>query len=151
MTTTTPHPEIEPESPSLEEIPRDECLKLLASSPVGRLAVGLPGAPPLVVPVNYVLDGEIVVFRSDPGEKVVQLRGSPVSFQIDQIDPSRRTGWSVLVQGVAYAATKREIEHLDVDPWAPGEKSQWVRIVPASITGRRIRLVDVQRGDTGYL
>jgi nitroimidazol reductase NimA-like FMN-containing flavoprotein (pyridoxamine 5'-phosphate oxidase superfamily) len=139
------------ENRSLEEIPRDECLKLLASCPVGRLAVGLPGAPPLVVPVNYMLDGEIVVLRSDPGEKVVQLRGSPVSFQIDQIDPSRRTGWSVLVQGVAYAATKTEIEHLDVDPWAPGEKSQWVRIVPASITGRRIRLVDIQRGDTGYL
>ena len=130
----------EPERPSLQHIPRDECLKLLASLPVGRLAIASPGAPPLVVPVNYVLDGEIVVFRSDPGEKVLLLRGSPVSFQIDQIDASSRTGWSVLVQGVAYEATPREVEHLRIEPWAPGEKSHWVRIVPASITGRRIQL-----------
>jgi nitroimidazol reductase NimA-like FMN-containing flavoprotein (pyridoxamine 5'-phosphate oxidase superfamily) len=141
----------EPERSSLEEIPREECLKLLGSFPVGRLAVGLPGAPPLVVPVNYVLDGEIVVFRSDPGEKIFQLRGSAVSFQIDQIDPSRRTGWSVLVQGVAYEATPAEVGHLHVEPWAPGEKSHWVRIVPASITGRRIRLLEIGRNDKGYL
>jgi nitroimidazol reductase NimA-like FMN-containing flavoprotein (pyridoxamine 5'-phosphate oxidase superfamily) len=119
--------------------------------PVGRLAIASPGAAPLVVPVNYVLDGEIVVFRSDPGEKVLLLRGSPVSFQIDQIDPFRRTGWSVLVQGVAYEATPREIEHLHIDPWAPGEKSHWVRIVPASITGRRIQLPELRRDSKGYL
>jgi nitroimidazol reductase NimA-like FMN-containing flavoprotein (pyridoxamine 5'-phosphate oxidase superfamily) len=136
---------------SLDEIPREECLALLASMPVGRLAVASPGAPPLVVPVNYVLDGEIVVFRSDPGEKVIQLRGSPVSFQIDQIDPSRRTGWSVLVQGVAYEATPHEVEHLHVEPWAGGQKSHWVRIVPASITGRRIRLAEIRRDSRGYL
>ena len=141
----------EPESSSLEEIPREECLKLLASFPVGRLALGLTGAPPLVVPVNYVLDGEIVVFRSDPGEKIFQLRGSPVSFQIDQIDPSRRTGWSVLVQGVAHEATTKEIDHLHLDPWAPGEKSHWLRILPKSITGRRIRLLDIGRDSKGYL
>ena len=130
----------EPENVSLQHIPRDECVKLLATMPIGRLAIASPGASPLVVPVNYVLDGEIVVFRSDPGEKVLLLRGSQVSFQVDQIDASRHTGWSVLVQGVAYEATPREIEHLHLEPWAPGEKSHWVRIVPAAITGRRIEL-----------
>jgi nitroimidazol reductase NimA-like FMN-containing flavoprotein (pyridoxamine 5'-phosphate oxidase superfamily) len=141
----------EREESSLEDMSREECLTLLASMPVGRLAVASPGAPPLVVPVNYVLDGEIVVFRSDAGDKIRQLRGSPVSFQIDQIDPSRRAGWSVLVQGVAYEATPHEIEGLRPEPWTPGEKSHWVRIVPASITGRRIQLAEIRRDGRGYL
>ena len=141
----------EAESSTLEPIPRDECLSLLAAMAVGRLAIASPGAPPLVVPVNYVLDGEVVVFRSDPGEKIFLLRGSPASFQIDQIDPSRRTGWSVLVQGAAYEATPGEVEHLHIEPWAPGEKSHWVRIVPASITGRRITLPELRRDEKGYL
>jgi uncharacterized protein len=141
----------EAQSSSSEPIPRDECLSLLAAMAVGRFAVASPGAPPLVVPVNYVLDGDVVVFRSDAGEKVLLLRGSPASFQIDQIDPSRRTGWSVLVQGAAYEATPREVEHLHIEPWAPGEKSHWVRIVPASITGRRIELPELWRDEKGYL
>jgi nitroimidazol reductase NimA-like FMN-containing flavoprotein (pyridoxamine 5'-phosphate oxidase superfamily) len=140
-----------PERSALEDIGREECLRLLASVPVGRLAIGVPGAPPFVVPMNYVLDGETVIFRSDPGEKLVQLRGNPVSFQADQIDPGTRTGWSVLVQGIAHQATAAEIERLRLEPWAPGAKEHWVRIVPWSITGRRITLVDARRGRDGYL
>jgi nitroimidazol reductase NimA-like FMN-containing flavoprotein (pyridoxamine 5'-phosphate oxidase superfamily) len=140
-------------SPSaLEDIGREECVRLLATVPVGRLAIGVPGAPPFVVPVNYVLDGESIVFRSDPGEKIVQLRGNPVSFQVDQIDFVAHTGWSVLIQGVAHQATVAEIEQLQLEPWAPGEKAHWVRIVPWAITGRRITVVDVRRrGGDGYL
>ena len=136
---------------TLEAISRDECLALLAGGVVGRLALAVPGAPPLVVPVNYILDGDVIVFRSDPGEKVLQLRGNPVSFQLDQIDPYRRTGWSVLVQGVAYEATPHEMGDLTVEPWAPGEKSHWVRIVPAAITGRRIVLPELPLSRAGYL
>lgn len=135
----------------LEDIPREECLRLLAMFSVGRLAVATPEASPLVVPVNFVLDRDVVVFRSDAGEKIFQLRGNRVSFQIDQIDPSSRTGWSVLVQGVAYEATPAEVEHLRLEPWAPGDKAHWVRILPDAITGRRIQLVTVQRDARGYV
>lgn len=136
---------------SLEEIPREECLDLLDACPVGRLAVALPAAPPLVVPINFLLDGDVIVFRTDPGEKLLQLRGSPVSFEVDQIDFLRRTGWSVLVQGVAYEATPTEIEHLMLETWAPGEKAHWVRIVPAIITGRRIQLPQLPTDDRACL
>lgn len=136
---------------ALDELPRDECLQLLGARSVGRLAVALPDSSPLVVPVNFLLDDDIVVFRSDVGTKLSALRQQPVSFQIDEIDPFHRTGWSVLVQGVAYEATPAEVEHLFVEPWAPGEKTQWVRIVPASITGRRIRLAELPVDTRGYL
>jgi nitroimidazol reductase NimA-like FMN-containing flavoprotein (pyridoxamine 5'-phosphate oxidase superfamily) len=141
----------EEESASLEEIPREECLELLNTCPVGRFAVATPGAPPLVVPVNYLLDGDVILFRTDPGEKVFQLRGSPVSFQIDQIDPHRHTGWTVLVQGVAYEATPKEIEHLALETWAPGDKTHWIRIAPGAITGRRIRLPQLPTDGRAYL
>ena len=125
---------------SLDEIPRDECLRLLAAQLVGRLAVVVRDGPPLVVPVNFVLDGEVVVFRSDLDEKLRALRRNPASFQVDDVDEVNRTGWSVLVQGTAQEATTAEVQHLFLEPWAPGERDHWVRLVPTGITGRRIRL-----------
>ena len=83
------------------ELSREECFELLASQPVGRLAVASPDGPPLVVPVNYRLDGEAIVFRSDQGLKVRLLRQAPVSFEVDFIDWQHRTGWSTKSEGSA--------------------------------------------------
>jgi uncharacterized protein len=137
-------------APSLEEIPKAECLQLVAAFSVGRFAVAVPGSPPLVVPVNYLLDGDVIVFRSDPGSKITGLRQQPASFQIDLIDPHQRTGWSVLLQGVAYEATRTEIEHLELAPWV-GDREHWVRLVPTTVTGRRIRLAEIAADGRGYL
>jgi nitroimidazol reductase NimA-like FMN-containing flavoprotein (pyridoxamine 5'-phosphate oxidase superfamily) len=134
----------------LEEIDREQCLELVGSVSVGRIAVALPGGPPLVVPVNYVLDVDVVVFRSDPGSKLLALREQPVSFQVDAVDPIRRTGWSVLIQGVAREVTRNEIMHLAVESWA-GATRHWIRVLPAAITGRRIRMVDFPVQTEGYL
>jgi nitroimidazol reductase NimA-like FMN-containing flavoprotein (pyridoxamine 5'-phosphate oxidase superfamily) len=136
---------------ALAELSPEECLQLLAAFSIGRLAVAVPDSPPLVVPVNYVLDGDVVVFRSDAGSKLSALRQHPVSFQLDSIDPLHRTGWSVLIQGIAYEATSHEIAHLNISPWAPGEKSHWVRILPAIITGRVISFADEPGSSRGYL
>ncbi|MGH9178971.1 MAG: pyridoxamine 5'-phosphate oxidase family protein [Acidimicrobiales bacterium] len=136
---------------SLEELSRDECIRLLAARRVGRLAVAVPDAAPFVVPVNYLVDGEVVVFRSGGGSKLRALRGTPVAFQIDDIDPLRRTGWSVLIRGRAYESTRWETEHLELDAWAPGEKSHWVRVVPDAISGRRITRGDGSVDLGGYL
>ena len=140
-----------PDEPSLEELSREECLSLLATYPVGRIAVSRPDAGPLVVPVNFILDGEVVVFRSDLGSKIEAVRTGPVSFQLDQIDPFRHTGWSVLVEGIAYEATPSEVEHLALEPWGPGEKAHWVRLLPKTISGRRIKLPELRRDPRGYL
>jgi uncharacterized protein len=123
----------------LEELDRDECLRLLATEPVGRVAVGWPGQAPLVLPVNHVLAGGAVVFRTGHGDKLRGLGQGPVSFEVDTYDPATRTGWSVLVHGIADRAQPEDVAHLELEPWAPGDKEVWVRIVPAIITGRRVR------------
>lgn len=136
---------------TLEELAREDCLAFLGASVVGRLAVAVPGEAPLVVPVNFVLDGDTVVFRSDEGSKVAALRLGPVAFEADFVDPVHRTGWSVLVRGVGYEATPWEIGHLGLESWVRGAKVHWVRIVPASITGRRIRPAEAVLDVRGYL
>ena len=124
---------------TLDELDHDECLHLVSSLSVGRVAVAAEGAPPLVVPVNYVLDGEVIVFRSGAGSKLHALRDEPISFQVDLIDPVHHTGWSVLIRGIAYEAAAREVAHLKIEPWPPGAKHHWIRLLPTSVTGRRIR------------
>jgi uncharacterized protein len=96
-----------------------------------------------VFPVNFVLDRQMVVFRTDAGTKLdAACHGSRVAFEIDGTDTAARTGWSVLVRGEAIEVTDpAELARLRkrrLDPWAPGDKAQFVRILPAALTGRRI-------------
>jgi nitroimidazol reductase NimA-like FMN-containing flavoprotein (pyridoxamine 5'-phosphate oxidase superfamily) len=140
-----------PPTPAFEEIDRDECLTLLASLSVGRVAVTVEGDAPLVVPVNYRVDGDVVVFRTGRGTKLIATGTGPISFQVDLIDPLHHTGWSVLVRGRAYVATHWEVEHLELEPWAGADKPHWVRLVPHAITGRRIQLPQVDLDPRGYL
>ena len=142
------------EEAALETLDREECLRLLATQNVGRIAVAEAGLAPHVVPVNYVMLGDSVVFRSDRGTKLRLLVTEPVSFEVDFADPFHRTGWSVLVQGLAYQASDWEMEQEDLhlEPYAPGKKSSWVRLVPQTITGRRVRLPEGPGPDPrGYL
>ena len=136
----------------LDELSREECFELLRTQPVGRFAVAQGEAPPHVVPVNYILDGENVIFRSGPGTKLALVAGGVVSFQVDSIDPVRREGWSVLIGGRAYQSFAHEIDHLRLDSYAAGEKGRWVRIEPDIVTGRRIRPQELTASDSrGYL
>lgn len=52
---------------SFDELHVEDCLRLLETQPVGRLAINRIDDGPLVVPVNYVLDGDTIVFRIRPG------------------------------------------------------------------------------------
>jgi nitroimidazol reductase NimA-like FMN-containing flavoprotein (pyridoxamine 5'-phosphate oxidase superfamily) len=122
----------------LEELTKAECLALLVEHSVGRVAVIASDGLPMVVPVNYVMVADTVVFRSDAGTKLDAAQRHPVAFEIDSIDPVRRTGWSVLVRGVAHHVTPEEVRFASVEPWL-GPKRHLVQIVPRHITGRRIR------------
>lgn len=127
----------------IEWLDREECVRLLQGDEIGRLAVNI-GHAPTILPVNYRMDGEAVVFRTDPGAKLEFGTRAPVSFEIDSFDRAARTGWSVVVAGRLEETTPYDAETYDrvhalpVEPWAGGEKAHWVRLVPSRITGRRI-------------
>jgi hypothetical protein len=134
----------------LEELSRDECFELVSTRRVGRLAVMLRAGSPHVVPVNYLLHDETIVFRSGPGAKLTALRERPVSFQVDAFDELQRTGWSVLIQGIAHDS-ETPPPGLAIDPWVPGERDHWVRITPGAVGGRRITVPARSSDGRGYL
>jgi nitroimidazol reductase NimA-like FMN-containing flavoprotein (pyridoxamine 5'-phosphate oxidase superfamily) len=123
----------------LVELERAECIALLGEHRVGRIAVVDRDEMPFVVPVNYVLSSETVLFRTHPGTKLDALRRRPVAFQVDAIDEVRRTGWSVLIQGVAHDASPDDHVVAHPEPWTEAGP-YWIQIVPRSISGRRFRI-----------
>jgi uncharacterized protein len=130
-----------------QELSKSECFALLARERVGRVAV-VDDLGPVVFPVNFVLDRHMVVFRTDEGTKLdAAYRGSRMAFEIDGSDTAARTGWSVLVRGEAIEVTGPDelarMRKLPLDPWAPGAKTHYVRILPAALTGR---LISAPRG-----
>jgi nitroimidazol reductase NimA-like FMN-containing flavoprotein (pyridoxamine 5'-phosphate oxidase superfamily) len=127
-----------------------QCFDLLAKHNLGRLAfVAKVGVMPLIIPVNYVVDEDTLVFRSDPGSKLTAaIRGAPVAFEVDGgYDENNQTGWSVVVHGHAEEVTDPteldRLEQLPLTPWSPGPKSHYVRVRPGQINGRRISLVRI--------
>lgn len=126
----------------LEVIDRKACLELLAQEELGRLGL-IEGGAPLVLPINYALDGDQVVFRTAPGTKLDLAHGHPACFEIDDYDRTARTGWSVVVRGHLQEITPVEkarwerVQDLP-DPWAEGPKAHVLAVVPESITGRRV-------------
>lgn len=131
------------------ELPREECLRLLAENSFGRLAVILGGVP-VIRPVNYVFDRawQSVAFRTAAGSKLhALLRSARAAFEIDGIDPTTRTGWSVIIAGVTEEVTKpgdiRRLDGLGLDAWSPGDKPHWVHIRAWTVSGRRIVAADL--------
>lgn len=119
-----------------------ECLRLLARQQVGRIGVTAAGAP-LILPVNYALDRDTVVFRTAGGGTLeAAVRGALVAFEVDELQRAARSGWSVLVRGrVDVVEDPAEVARLDrvmARPWAPGARPRLFRLVPETITGRRL-------------
>lgn len=121
-----------------------ECMHLLAANHFGRIAVN-DDKGPVVLPVNYVVDGDSVLFRSGRGTKVeAGMRGAPASFEIDAVDERTRTGWSVIARGTLTDVYDHdEIERaarLPLEPFAGGVRPYYLRLLIYELTGRRIEL-----------
>lgn len=127
----------------IEVIDTDECRRLLAQDEIGRIAVVI-GAMPMILPVNYALDGDAIVCRTMPGSRLDVGQGN-AAFEVDHFDRERRSGWSVLVTGHLeevnryQAADLQRIQALGVEPWARGTRELWLRLRPSFITGRIVR------------
>jgi uncharacterized protein len=125
----------------LEVLGRDECLALLASSTLGRIGLSA-AALPLVLPVNFCMDGDRIVVRTGVGTKLeAASRNAVVSFEVDDIDPMFHGGWSVVVTGIATLLEEEaQLEHarsLPLLPWAAGDR--YLAISLEDVSGRRIR------------
>ena len=130
--------------PGIEELDPDECLRLLASVPVGRVGVTID-ALPAVLPVNFVVTDGAVVFRTIPGTKLdASTTDAVVAFEVDVYgttdDPG---GWSVLVRGIARELTDpaalASVDLLPLESWASdGDADRFIRIEPTLLTGRRV-------------
>lgn len=133
----------------LEIIDEAECWSLAASKEIGRLAVSIANDPD-VFPMNYRVDAgttaspqNSIVIRTNAGVKLAgTVLGNPVAFEIDDLDETTHTGWSVVIHGFGREIEQPEdwlhAEDLHVEPWADSPKSRYVQIVPDRISGRRI-------------
>jgi uncharacterized protein len=129
----------------LEVLDRAECLRLLATAPVGRVGVSI-GALPAIFPVNFALVRDSIVFKTVPGTKLdAATRRAVVAFEVDSYAPDGTSGWSVLVQGACSEVTDSvERTALAASPlraWAfgAGVAERLVRIDLSFVNGRRFR------------
>jgi nitroimidazol reductase NimA-like FMN-containing flavoprotein (pyridoxamine 5'-phosphate oxidase superfamily) len=127
----------------IEALDRDECLTLLRADVVGRIGIVDHGTP-IVLPVNYAMDGESIVFLTGTGSKLEAAGRGPACFEIDGFDRTERHGWSVLATGRLEEVTPHlhadlaRVTGLGVSPWFPKGRDHWMRLVPSRITGRRV-------------
>jgi nitroimidazol reductase NimA-like FMN-containing flavoprotein (pyridoxamine 5'-phosphate oxidase superfamily) len=127
----------------LEELTYGECRTLLAGGVFGRVALCTPeGAR--IMPVNYSVVGEAVVFRTAAGGVLAASDWElPMAFEVDHVDYSELAGWSVVAVGCcervedpeALARIKRT---WDPRPWASGDRPLYVRLPWSELTGRRL-------------
>lgn len=127
----------------IETLTTDESLQLLSTASVGRIAV-TRDALPVILPVNYVVDGTSLVIRTTDGAilRAARAGGAVVAFEVDNLEERTMTGWSVLVTGtlreVTAVSAVLRAEQLPLAPWAGGERRHFVRITPGLVSGRRI-------------
>lgn len=127
----------------LEELPLDICMQHLREGSVGRVAFVVADGP-LVFPVNYRLveatGAPWLAIRTRPGN-VIDRAPLQVAFEVDQIDTSRKQGWSVLARGTLHrvdADAAEFRERFDPEPWVLAERDSWLAIAPFAITGRAL-------------
>ncbi len=123
----------------LHILDRSECLRLLARGSVGRIAV-TAAALPMILPVRYALDGEVVVLCVGVGSTLDQAtRHAVVAFEVDGADLDGE--WSVSAVGVARpvpeGAETIRAETLPLPRWWLGRPHRFVSVSTEHVAGRR--------------
>jgi uncharacterized protein len=119
----------------------DDCWRLLEKANLGRIAVQTTDGLD-IFPVNFVVTDEEIYFRSAPGSKLIDITANPVvAFEVDGRHGGHR--WSVVVKGTAHRLDRDDLIEssgvLRLSTATSTEKFNYVRIIPTSISGRRIR------------
>jgi uncharacterized protein len=130
---------------AIESLDRDTCLALLPTASIGRVGWVTPEGHAMILPVNFVLDGESIVFSTGEGDKLDAVReGRVLTFEVDAVEPAFQAGWSVLVIGAAEMITSPgqidRVEQLHLAPWAPLRNRVFIRLPADEVAGRRLPL-----------
>lgn len=125
----------------VQRLGADDCWDLLEGEELGRLAYRLVDEVH-IVPINYVVDGRSLLFRTASGNKLLAAAlHSDVALEIDWHDDT--SAWSVVARGHLHQLEEDQqhrIDGLDLRPWVPTLKYDVVELVPESVTGRYFRL-----------
>ena len=125
----------------VEEMTVEQCWERLEAGEVGRLAFRLVDEVH-VVPMNYVVDGKVLLFRTTSGNKLLSAAlHSEVAFEIDWYGDD--SAWSVVARGRARRLQDNELHRLESlagTPWVPTQKLDAIELVPEVVTGRRFLL-----------
>ena len=126
---------------NLETLTDAQCRAMLASTKVGRVAV-TADALPVIAPVNYVVDGNSIVFRTRPSGMLARACDDAViAFGIDELASDGSRGWSVNVVGIAsLLAPSEQLRALSLGlvSAAGDDCEQFVRLRIGVVTGRQI-------------
>jgi nitroimidazol reductase NimA-like FMN-containing flavoprotein (pyridoxamine 5'-phosphate oxidase superfamily) len=118
----------------------EQCIDRLERNSFGRIGVRIADDP-VVLPVYYALVNDAIVFRTDPGTKLIAaVLETRVAFEVDSGDE----GWSVLVVGRAHEVRGPAAEVTDLQErldagWPAGERDRIVRVEIERVTGRALR------------
>lgn len=127
------------------ELSYAECRAFLGSGELGRVAVSTPMGP-RIIPVNYTLAGESIVFRTSPYSLLgTYARDTTLAFEVDHVGSRPRRGWSVVALG--RATMVEDLEELrqikaewDPKPWAGGKRPMYFRMPWRELTGRSLSI-----------
>ena len=128
-----------------EELSVAQCWSLLGGQETGRIAF-LQDGRLMVFPVNYLVHGNAVYFRTSEDGGLALLPGDlNTSFQVDAHDGDAMAGWSVLVSGRANAVRDESLLTTlwgmrSAAPYGGGQRNMFVGIDPTLVTGRRVRM-----------
>ena len=133
---------MDPTTPRLGELSRDECLSLLGQSRLGRVGVSID-ALPAIFPVFLTVADGAVVFRTVPGTKLkAAADGAIVAIEADDYDDTTGQGWSVLVRGVAHELASEGLTGIArsrlTTSWIDGAPEHLVAVSADLVTGRRL-------------
>jgi len=127
----------------LEALPREESLRLLASTSLGRV-VFTHFALPAIRPVNHMVEGDTIVIRTHLGAVIasaVDGTGTVVAYEADMIGPDDHLGWSVIVVGRANRVTDpgeiARYQHA-LRPWVSGVMDEVIVITADMVDGFRL-------------
>lgn len=120
----------------------DEGIALLArgGQHVGRLVVTM-GGEPVIFLLNFAIDGDAIVFRTQTGTKLTGITRSLATFEVDDIDASGQ-GWAVAFEGLAQEvldadpeSMRERLAAIELETWPGGDRPHVVRIRPYRVHG----------------